>query len=391
MNEGILIANAQGTIVVVNPKLQSLFGYSAAELEGKKVEQLIPNRFQHNHAQYREKYTESPVKRAMGKNLTLFAKRKDGSEFPVEVSLSYYHTDEGVFVIAFIIDITERFEQQEKIKNINLELTALNETLERKVHERTLVLKEALNSLEQSRNELARALDKEKELNEMKSRFITMASHEFRTPLSSILSSTSLIGKYQKEDEQEKREKHIHRIKKAVLNLTEILNDFLSIGKLEEGLIKANVGLHNICDLMDEIVVEMQGISKEGQKIQLNHSGECNFMVDIQMLRNVLINLIANAIKFSPENSEITITTHTNEKGFNAEIRDRGLGISDEDQKHLFERFFRGRNVVNIQGTGLGLNIVAKYLELLGGSIQCKSQLNEGTTFSFFIPSQQSI
>jgi len=327
----------------------------------------------------------------MGKNLTLFASRKDGSEFPVEISLSYYNATDGVYVIAFIIDITERFEQQEKIKKINLELTQLNETLERKVHERTLVLKEALNSLEQSRNDLSQALDKEKELNEMKSRFISMASHEFRTPLSSILSSVSLIGKYEKEEDQEKREKHVNRIKKAVHNLTEILNDFLSIGKLEEGLVKANLSEQDICEILGDIISEMQAIARSGQKITHQHSGTCSFMLDGQMFRNIIINLTANAIKFSPEKSEITILSSIDETGLNLSVSDQGMGISEDDQKHLFERFFRGKNVTNIEGTGLGLNIVTKYLELMEGTIDCRSELDKGTTFSIFIPTHSNI
>lgn len=391
VNEGILIANSNGEIVVVNPKLETLFGYEGKELQGKKVEELIPHRFQERHVGHREKYTEAPVKRSMGKNLTLFASRKDGSEFPVEISLSYYNATDGVYVIAFIIDITERFEQQEKIKKINLELTQLNETLERKVHERTLVLKEALNSLEQSRNDLSQALDKEKELNEMKSRFISMASHEFRTPLSSILSSVSLIGKYEKEEDQEKREKHVNRIKKAVHNLTEILNDFLSIGKLEEGLVRANFCEHNICESLNDIISEMRAITRTGQKIHHTHTGNCTFNLDPQMFRNVMINLTANAIKFSPEESIITVLTSTDEKGLNISVSDQGIGISEEDQKHLFERFFRGKNVTNIEGTGLGLNIVTKYLELMEGTIDCKSELDKGTTFSIFIPTHSNI
>ncbi len=386
VNEGILIANSQGKIVVVNPKLESLFGFEASELQGKKVEELIPHRYREKHVHYREDYTAAPVKRSMGKNLTLFATRKDGTEFPVEISLSYYNADEGVYVIAFIIDITERFEQQEKIKKINHELTQLNETLERKVNERTLVLKEALNSLEQSRNELARALDKEKEVNEMKSRFISMASHEFRTPLSTVLSSVSLIGKYEKEEEQEKRVKHIARIKKAVNHLTDILNDFLSIDRLEEGKINANLQEHNICIALEEIVSEMELILLGNQKISFKHEGGCLYTLDINMFRNVMINLIANAIKFSPENTEIKVSSFMNNEGLKVSVRDSGLGISEEDQKHLFERFFRGKNVTNIQGTGLGLNIVKKYIELMNGTIHCESKLDKGTTFTFFIP-----
>lgn len=386
VNEGILISDSSGNIVVVNPKVEFLFGYSGEELQGQKVEILIPHRFHENHVKYRTKFSDAPVKRPMGKDMTLFAHRKDGSEFPVEVSLSYYKTSEGSFVIAFIIDITERFEQQQKIQKINQELTQLNETLERKVYERTLVLKEALNSLEQSRNQLSIALEKEKELNEMKSRFISMASHEFRTPLSTVLSSISLIGKYTKEDEQDKREKHIMRTKRAINNLTEILNDFLSIGKLEEGLIKTHFIDLDVPHFLEELVSEMMAIALPGQQITYHHEGVKIFYLDHKIFLNIMLNLIANAIKFSPENTEINVTSKIDEEGLHVAVRDHGIGISEEDQKYLFDRFYRGKNVSNIEGTGLGLSIVVKYLELMRGHISFESKLGKGTKFTFFIP-----
>lgn len=381
VNEGILIANAQGQIVLTNPKANLMFGYNEDELRGKMVEALIPNEYADRHVEHRNSYMKHPVKRPMGKNITLFGKRKDGSNFPVEISLSYYETGEGMYVIGFIIDITERFEQQEKIKKINAELKLLNETLEKKVGERTLVLKEALTELEQSRDELTRSLEKEKELNEMKSRFISMASHEFRTPLSTILSSASLIGRYNGEDDQSKREKHVDRIKNSVTGLTEILNDFLSLGKLEEGKVVGKFQEQDIVVIIQELITEIQVICKENQTIVLDTKGTCVLNTDKNMFRNVMINLISNAIKFSPEGSSIEIGVIQEEGGIHISVRDHGMGIPDEDKKHLFGRFFRGKNAQNIQGTGLGLNIVTKYLELMKGTITFESELEKGTTF----------
>ncbi|MBL0316511.1 MAG: HAMP domain-containing histidine kinase [Flavobacteriales bacterium] len=293
-------------------------------------------------------------------------------------------------MIAFVIDITERFEQQERIKRFNAELKSLNESLERKVSERTLVLREALQELENSRDELSISLEKEKELNEMKTRFISMASHEFRTPLSTIMSSVSLIGKYPKEEDQDKREKHINRIKNAVTGLTEILNDFLSIGKLEEGRIIANLATHDINGLIEEVITEVQPICKAGQYITFTDGKPLELMVDKQMIRNVMFNLLSNAIKFSPENSTIRVVTGRIDEHVVISVSDEGIGISDDDKQSLFERFFRGRNVSNIQGTGLGLHIVAKYLELLHGDISFTSELGKGTTFTFRIPLQNA-
>ncbi|MBX7051395.1 MAG: PAS domain-containing sensor histidine kinase [Flavobacteriales bacterium] len=390
VNEGILIADSKGIIILANPKVNQMFGYSDGELVGKAVEVLVPRELGSGHVGHRESYMRHPVKRPMGKNMILHGQSRDNRKFPVEISLSYYETSDGIYAIAFIIDITERFEQQEKFKRINAELKSLNESLERKVGERTLVLREALQELENSRDELSNSLEKEKELNEMKTRFISMASHEFRTPLSTIMSSVSLIGKYPKEEDQEKREKHINRIKNAVSGLTEILNDFLSIGKLEEGKIIANLATHDINALIDEVITEIQPICKVGQVITFTDGTPLNLMVDKQMIRNVMFNLLSNAIKFSPEDSEIQVVTGKADDHVVISVADHGIGISDEDKLNLFERFFRGRNVSNIQGTGLGLHIVAKYLELLNGDISFISELGIGTTFTFRIPLQNS-
>jgi PAS domain S-box-containing protein len=386
VNEGILIADSTGIIILANPKCHSMFGYASDQLEGVSIEDLIPSEFREKHVKYRSGYMEHPVKRSMGSNLSLYAVKLNTERFPVEVSLSYYQSDQGMYVIAFIIDISERFEQQERIVRINDELKSLNESLERKVGERTLVLKEALTQLEKSRDELKGALEKEKELNELKSGFISMASHEFRTPLSTILSSASLIQKYPLTEEQDKREKHIQRIKNAVTGLTEILNDFLSIGKLEEGKLNVYLVELDCCQLVEEVISEMQPICKPGQEFVYTHEGPCLLNTDKQIFRNVLINLFSNAIKFSPESSFVNVHSKWMDDEFVLSIKDCGIGISDEDQRHLFERFYRSKSVQHIQGTGLGLNIVARYMDLMNGRIECESQLNKGTSFFLHFP-----
>ena len=386
VNEGILIANGRGEIILVNPRCNQMFGYEEDELKGLKVETLVPSELHDRHIEHRESYMRHPIKRPMGKNLILHGQRKDQTRFPLEISLSYYDTNEGMYAIGFVIDITERYLQQEKIQLINNELRILNETLEKKVNERTLVLKEALNELERSRDELTFALEKEKELNEMKTRFISMASHEFRTPLSTVLSSATLISKYATEEDHEKREKHITRIKNSVTSLTEILNDFLSIGKLDEGKMSARIVETDLCKLIEDVIAEMQAISRPGQRISFGHSGDPLVNVDKLILRNVLINLLSNAIKFSPENSVIEVNSERKSDKLVLTVRDHGMGIPEDDQKYLFGRFFRGKNAQNIQGTGLGLNIVQRYLELMNGSIDCESELEKGTSFIICLP-----
>lgn len=386
---GIMVADATGEIILANNFLLKQFGYdSAAELVGKKVEQLVPKRYHHNHSKYRDGYIKHPDPRPMGVGLDLFAVRKDGSEFPVEISLSSYNSEEEQFVIGFVSDITRRKEsenallqQKEQLAAINLKIEELNNDLEQKVETRTSQLQDTLQQLEHSKNEIAKALSKEKELSDLKGRFVSMASHEFRTPLSTILSSASLLAKYTEGTEQEKRDKHIQRIKSSVNNLIDILNEFLSIGKIEDGKVVAHYNDFNIREMITTLCNEMQGIAKQGQRINYQHTGDETVHLDATLLRNVIINLLSNAIKFSPEGGIISISSSLTAKEITLKVKDSGIGISAEDQEHLFERFFRGANVTNIQGTGLGLHIVGKYIELMNGQIDFSSELENGTEF----------
>ena len=384
----IMVANKDGNIVLCNRMALSLFEYTEDEIRNLKVEDLIPMRFRENHVAHRQHFDAHPQNRTMGLGLDLFAKRNGGSEFPVEISLGHYQAEDGRYVIAFIIDITQRkaiekamLQQQAEMERVNFEIEKLNEDLEQKVEYRTRQLQETLEILEQSRDDLETALSKEKELSDLKTRFVSMASHEFRTPLSTILSSASLVAKYTLTEEQNKRDKHIQRIRSAVSNLTDILNEFLSIGRIEEGKIQANFSAFNFKEQVQLVCNEMQSILKPGQQIRIRHKGIQVVNLDLSLLRNVIINLISNALKFSPENSFIDIESEVNEKQILISIRDYGIGISEEDKKHLFERFFRGKNVTNIQGTGLGLHIVSKYVELMNGSIRAESELEKGTRF----------
>jgi PAS domain S-box-containing protein len=373
---------------MVNPIAEKLFGYEKDELVGAAIEALIPKRYSGNHVAKRERYSENPHPRSMGIGMDLFALRKDGSEFSVEISLSNFKTSAGDFIMSFIIDISERKKQDVEIKKAHDEIRHLNIELENRVEERTEELANAINKLAISKQELMRALEKEKELNELKSRFVTTASHEFRTPLATILSSVSLISKYNLTEEEDKRFKHINRIKSSVNNLTEILNDFLSLSRFEEGVVRNNPQEINIMEFSHDISEEMKGMLKEGQTIVYKHIGtDPTVKLDKQLLKNVFINLLSNAIKYSHEGKEISFTTDNNISGnIRITIKDNGIGIPESDQPLLFERFFRAQNAGNIQGTGLGLNIVKKYVELLEGEISFVSKLDLGSTFIVIIP-----
>ena len=377
--EGILVTNEKSEIILSNPSLNKLFGYESNELIGQKIEVLVPKRYAINHISQRDEFQKNPHSRAMGAGVNLFGLNKSGKEFPVEISLSTYVVDDKRFVVAFILDISLRKAAEEKLKNYSADL-------EKKVTNRTLILQEAINELEKTKFELNEALEKEKELNEMKSRFVSMASHEFRTPLATIISSLSLVKTYGDKNDSEKQDKHINKIKSSITNLTDILNDFLSISKLEEGKVE-NIREDFLIDLfVNDIVSETQSLCKSGQKIDYSHEGDTIISLDKKMLKNILFNLLSNAAKFSNADSIINIRTQRTDDCLKLSVEDQGIGISKKDQKHLFQRFFRAKNASNIQGTGLGLNIIENYIELMDGTISFKSEENKGTIFNIQFP-----
>jgi PAS domain S-box-containing protein len=535
---GMLITDSNGLITNFNRHAEYLFRYKRDEVIGKPVELLIPIEKRTAHKDHLRNFSKHPANRMMGASSNLFAKRKDDSVFPVEISLSHFNNNSQLFVIAFIIDITVRKqnedllkEQKNQVLQFAEQTKRLNAELEKKIEDRTKMLKETLEALETTQQETTKALnfqkailnhagaciiatdvhgvvqlfnstaeeylgysksevidqinvvqfhlaseiqskaaafsrelgkivtpdfnvlsaksmddlpnehewtyvrkdgttftvslnvttlrdaqntisgflgvavdiseiknyqnslqvalEKEKQLGDLKSRFVTMASHEFRTPLSTILSSVSLIDKYTSVEDLEKREKHVKRIKSAVGNMKDILEDFLSLGKMEEGKIQLNPELLTPAELRDEleaVIQEMQRLTKPSQQITHTFAvtEDCN--VDRKMLRHIMTNLISNAIKFSPEGSSVDVSCENKKNELAFTIQDTGIGISEADQKHLFERFFRAENASNIQGTGLGLHIISRYLDLVNGHIELASKLNKGSTFIVHIP-----
>lgn len=513
---GIVLASSKGDIYSINPFALKLFGYTGEEVIGRKIEMLIPDRYRYTHVGHRETYWHSPKSRPMGLGRDLFAVRKDGSEFPVEVSLGNYQNEDDKNIIAFINDISVR-------KKAEAEIVKLNDELEMAVEERTRDLREILRQLEISKEKLEKAnsfqkalvdnagamiigtdetgiikflnpevtintgylesevvdkqslvlfhdkneigmrrrelfkefgvvikrdidvlvektrrnihveeqytyirkdvssfpvsltitairdtggaitgfigigidiserqkieenlrtaLEKEKELSELKSRFVSMASHEFRTPLSTVLSSAYLIEKYATAEGQQKREQHLQRIVSSVNMLTDILNDFLSVGKIEEGRIQVKLTLFNIQELTLSVITEIKNTLKKQQKIHYTHDGDTNVELDVTLMKHIIMNLITNASKFSKEKDPIDVKTINDGGQIIFSIKDHGIGIPEDDQKHLAEPFFRSENAGNIQGTGLGLHIVAKYAELMNGVLECKSELSSGTEF----------
>jgi signal transduction histidine kinase len=329
------------------------------------------------------------------------AARKDGSEFPIEVSLSHTKINGEFKVVSFVIDISTRKQMQEKLRKSEAQLITYAAELENQVKRRTEDLNRIVTRLEETNIQLQReiserqkaeqaavaALQKERELNELKTRFVSSASHEFRTPLSSIMSSASLISKYLEVSTPEKAQKHVKKIKSSVKNLIDILNDFLSLGRLEEGKVELEISRIELHDFIQEVVSDVEGILKTNQRVEvLTPEVPLILECDEKLLRNIIINLTSNASKYSSDDDIIVISATKEGEMVRLSVTDQGIGIPEEEYHHLFKRFFRARNATNIQGTGLGLNIVKKYVELLDGEITFESILNQGTTFHVTVP-----
>lgn len=394
---GIIITDADGVIEQANPFASRIFGYGADEMLGQAIEILLPLPLRERHVAYRRSYVQNPHPRAMGSGMNLQAVKKDGTAFCVEVSLSFFESDGKRHIVSFINDIDERKRAEDQLRRLTAEL-------EQKVRERTSELSEALAELghtnqgltqEMEQRKVVEAqirlmLEREKELNELKSRFVSMASHEFRTPLGGILTSASLISRYGGAEDAPKRERHVQTIKKAVHHLTLVLNDFLSLDKLEQGKVAASPTTFTMSELVDEVAQEMGEASEAACPIVVEHQEPgLTLMQDREMLRNVLVNLLSNALKYSTGGTEVRLRCSRQGSDAQIEVADQGIGIPLEEQKHLFERFFRATNVATIKGTGLGLNIVRRYLDLMGGSIHFTSTTGRGTTFTVRIPMEK--
>lgn len=371
--DGVITMNSEGVIENMNLAACVLFGYELEEMRGQKINVLMGDHDRTHQDEYLERYHRTQQPRIIGTGREVTGRRKNGEEFSLRLAVSKMKLDDQVIYTGMLHDLTDIKRAQENVVQLNAEL-------ESKVAERTAALR-------QRESELKRALSKERELNELKSRFLTMASHEFKTPLSTVLSSVELIEHYSEQFQKPKREKHIGRIKDAVAQLTEVLNDFLSLSKLEQGKIEV---IHRIADLRAIIATSIEsseGQLKEGQYVTLDLAQEPKCIItDTKLLRHVLLNLISNAAKYSSPGMEITIVTGRQGDGYFISIIDRGIGIPAEDQAYLFDRFFRARNVENVKGTGLGLKIVSHYVQLLKGEIGFTSELGVGSTFTIVLP-----
>lgn len=373
--EGIITIDEHGIVESINPAALLLFGYKAEEVIGRNISFLMPEPDRSAHDGYLHNYLTTGVKKIIGIGREVKGLKKNGSTFPFRLSVSEVNYENRKIFTGFIHDLTKQKEAEDQLLNYT-------EELEEKVTTRTRDLINLISELENTKEDLSKSLEKEKELGQLKSRFVSMASHEFRTPLSSVQLSATLIDKYAHKQDLVNIEKHVKKIKGSVELLTNILNDFLSLERLETGQTKVSFGEINLVKFSEEIIDEMRPITKQNQNIVYQHTGNRDAInLDPNLLKSAIINLISNSIKYSGENTFIEFNTELAGNKCTIEVKDNGIGIPIEEQKHLLEPFFRANNTGKIPGTGLGLNIVKRYVTLMNGNISWISKQNEGTTF----------
>ena len=401
--DGIFLIDTDGFILLCNAAGEKLFGYNVGELAGKNISLLIPLPHDENPTGYVQNYLRTGIKKIIGIGTEIEGLRKDGTLFFARLAVSDIILNGVHYFSGIIHDLTD-------VKKIEHELTKLNHQLEQKIDERTTELQDAINrlldtnmllsesiekhkayesALLSTRDELAKSLEKEQELGILKSRFISMASHEFKTPLASILSSAALISRYETFEQAEDRKRHIERIKASVTHLNTILSDFLSIARLEEGRFELKVSRFELDTIIADLLGEMEVLLKPDQTLTFEYKTKKLGMIsDKNIIRNILFNLLSNAIKYSDEGSKINCKVKLRGVNIIIEIRDNGIGIPDQEIRHIGTRFFRASNVSHLQGTGLGLNIVRTYLNFMKGNLTFKSHAEKGTTFILTIPAR---
>ncbi|WP_442795873.1 PAS domain-containing sensor histidine kinase [Pelobium manganitolerans] len=374
--DGIITIDDRGLVESINPSGCRLFGYEASEVLGKNISMLMPEPDASRHDGYLERYQKTKVPHIIGIGREVKGLKKNGEVFPFRLAVSEVQYAGRKVYSGIIHDLTRQ-------KNAEEQLLLYTNKLEVLVEDRTVELQSLVKQIQDAKEEVSISLEKERELNQLKSRFVSMASHEFRTPLSSIQLSASLIDKYTQEYQNQNIQKHINKIKNAVGNLATILNDFLSLERLETGVVTPLPEEVDLVKFSEEITEELQMVAKQNQSIIYQHTGTKRMVkTDINLLKNCIINLIANAIKYSGENTFIEFNTEITDTNYYITIKDNGIGIPVSEQKHLFEAFFRAHNTGSIPGTGLGLNIVDRYIKLMFGRIEFKSEENKGTTFT---------
>ncbi|HLS30966.1 MAG TPA: ATP-binding protein [Flavobacteriaceae bacterium] len=387
ISEGVIIVNKTLGIVTSNEAVEDIFGYNKEELVGQSFKLLFPKKYQSQLHQSFNNYFTFTTSENISHRKDIKGIKKDGSIFPVDVSMNSFEFDEQRLVLFLITDNSLALKQQQEIIELNQRLGKMVDERTLKLRQTIVELKDEISRRKEAESKTKAALDKERELNELKTKFLSLVSHEFKTPLSVILSSASLAEKYTKPQQQEKREKHFNNIKLKVKSLNNILNDFLSIERLQTEKDTYRLEDFPLSRVVNNVVYDANMLSKEGQKIHYPENiDKVLIHYDEQILELTLTNLINNAIKYSPEDSNIDITVNIKKDKLNISVADEGMGIPEKEQKFIFDPYFRAENVLHKAGTGIGLNMVKGHLEKLNSTVRFTSKEGQGSTFTISIP-----
>lgn len=356
--DAILEVDRAGSIILANRIATTLFGYSREELTKMNVDQLVPDAMRAGHAKHRAAYQGKPATRPMGRDMVLSARRRDGSEVPVEISLSPVNTDAGFRVTAIIRDVTERRVAEETIRAANHELEERNRQIQR--------------------------------ADRLKSEFLASMSHELRTPLHTIIGFTELLAEELEGPLNEKQKRFVGHVHRDSLHLLELINDILDLSKIEAGRLDLDVRSMEAAEVLSDTVAGMmQAAAVKNICMENRVAAPVTVLADRVRLREIFINLLSNAVKFTPKGGTITINVQPDAHGmFRFSVRDSGIGIAPDDQAVIFDKFRQvGSTTTGIrEGTGLGLAIVKRLVELHGGRLHLESAPGEGSCFSFTMP-----
>ncbi|HEY6970579.1 MAG TPA: PAS domain-containing sensor histidine kinase [Candidatus Angelobacter sp.] len=366
--DAILEVDNEGRIVLINESADRMFGYTREELLGLNVDQLVPAAMRKGHNRYRESYTDHPKTRPMGSGLELNAQRKDGSLFPVEISLSPNWTQEGLRVIAIVRDISERKQAENRIRAIQEQHTA------------ELAAKNA--QLEARNREVEKA-------NRLKSEFLASMSHELRTPLHTVIGFSELLAEESEGALNEKQKRFLSHILQDSRHLLELINEILDLSKIEAGRLELQREEFDFAACAEEVLAAIRNQS-EAKNIRLENKNNFHGLLHADRVRTkeILYNLLSNAIKFTPEGGFVCLEAIPQNGYLEISVSDTGIGIPAEEHDAIFEKFYQvGDTTRGVrEGTGLGLAITRKLVELHGGRIWLQSQKGQGTRFSVTLP-----